>query len=62
MQDLWRVCDSDMSMQDDLDDLVEYHRFLSRFKEDEAARRKSDILYDGKRFGSLVSKDKKTHS
>ena len=61
MQDFWRVNDSGVSMQD-LDDLVEYHRFLSRFKETEAARRKNDVLYDGKRFGTPIEKDKRSHS
>ena len=61
MQDLWRVTDSGVPLQD-LDDLVEDHRFLSRFKEADVARRKNDLLYDGKRFGTPIVKEKKTHS
>lgn len=57
MQDLWRVNDSGVSLQD-LDDLVEYHRFLTRFKDGEAARRKNDLLYDGQRFGTPAEKNK----
>ncbi len=58
MQDLWRVSDSGVPLQD-LDDLVEYHRFLSRFNENEAARREKDLLYDGKQFGTSGEKEKK---
>jgi hypothetical protein len=57
MQDLWRVRDADVTMQD-LDNLVEYHRFLKRFKVVEEERRRKDLLYDGKRFGSPAGKSK----
>ncbi|HKL25460.1 MAG TPA: hypothetical protein VJ910_04480 [Desulfuromonadales bacterium] len=53
MQDLWRVKSSGVSLHD-LDDPVDYHRFLNRFKEAEQVRKQKDLLYEGKRFGTLV--------
>lgn len=53
MQDLWRVHGSGVAIHD-LDDPVEYHRFLRRFKEAEQVRKQKDLLYEGKRFRTLV--------
>lgn len=53
MQDLWRVHGSGVALHD-LDDPDDYHRFLRRFEEAEQARKQKDLLYDGKRFGTLV--------
>ena len=52
MMDLWRVKGSGVSLHD-LDDPVEYHRFLRRFKEAEQERKQKDLLFEGRRFGSL---------
>lgn len=43
--------------QDKLDDLVEYHRFLKRFKVVEEERRLKDVLFDGRRFRSLAGEE-----
>lgn len=56
MQNSWHVLDSGESRRG-LDDLVEYQRFLKRFKVVEEERRLKDILYDGMRFGALVRDD-----
>ncbi|MCK4535406.1 MAG: hypothetical protein KAT93_00235 [Desulfuromonadales bacterium] len=56
MQNSWRVLDSGESRRG-LDDLVEYQRFLKRFKVVEEERRLKDILYDGMRFGALARDD-----
>ncbi len=57
MQDLWRVRDYRAAMSN-LDDAVEYHRFLKRFKADEEERRLRDVLYAGQRFRTLAGEDK----
>jgi hypothetical protein len=44
MEDLWRVKSSSVDMKD-LADLAEYHRFLDRFKEEEADDNKRNLLY-----------------
>lgn len=56
MQDLWRVRDSGVSMHD-LDDLVEYHRFLKRFRGAEEERMVKDVLYDCQRFRTPPAED-----
>lgn len=48
MEDLWRIKSSSVDMKD-LADLAEYHRFLDRFKEEEANDNKNNLLYgDGR--------------
>lgn len=59
MQDLWRVKSAGISLHD-LDDPVEYHRFLNRFKEAEQVRKQKDLLYEGKRFGALADETEKS--
>ena len=44
MEDLWRVKSSSIDMKD-LADLAEYHRFLDRFKEEEADGNTRKLLY-----------------
>lgn len=44
MEDLWRVKRSSVDMKD-LADLAEYHRFLDRFKDEEADANKRNLLY-----------------
>lgn len=44
MEDLWRIKSSSVDMKD-LADLAEYHRFLDRFKEEEASDNKNNLLY-----------------
>ena len=56
MQDSSRFGDPRIS-QHKLDDLVEYHRFLKRFKASEEERRLKDVLFDGRRFRSLPGED-----
>ena len=41
------------TLKSDLEDLVEYQRFLKRFRADEQERRLKDILFEGKRFRTL---------
>lgn len=57
MRDFWRVLDAG-TLKSDLEDLVEYQRFLKRFRADEQERRLRDILYEGKRFRTLPGNDK----
>ena len=49
MEDLWRVKRSSVDMKD-LADLAEYHRFLDRFKEEEADDNKRNLLYGDARL------------
>jgi hypothetical protein len=56
MKNPWSVLSPGESRRD-LDDLVEYQRFLKRFKVVEEERRLKDILYDGKRFGTPARDD-----
>ena len=49
MEDLWRVKSSSVDMKD-LADLAEYHRFLDRFKEDEADDNSRYLLYGDARL------------
>ena len=57
MQDLWRVRNAGI-LKSDLEDLVEYQRFLKRFRADEQERRLKDILYEGKRFRTLPGNER----
>ena len=56
MEDLWRVKSSAVDMKD-LADLAEYHRFLERFRREEAADHKNRLLYGEARFGSTDKGD-----
>ena len=53
MEDLWRVKSAAVDMKD-LADLAEYHRFLERFKVEEAEGHKNKLLYGDVKFGSTV--------
>ncbi len=52
MEDLWRVKSSSVDMKD-LADLAEYHRFLDRFKNEEADDHQRNLLYGDAHFGSI---------
>jgi len=52
MEDLWRVKSSSVDMKD-LADLAEYHRFLDRFKNEEADDHQRNLLYGDAQFGSI---------
>ena len=52
MRDFWCVRNAG-TLKSDLEDLVEYQRFLKRFRADEQERRLKDILFEGKRFRTL---------
>ena len=56
MEDLWRVKRSSVDMKD-LADLAEYHRFLDRFKEEEADDNKRNLLYGDARLGPADDDD-----
>jgi len=53
MEDLWRVKSAAVDMKD-LADLAEYHRFLERFKVEEAEGHKNNLLYGDVKLGSPV--------
>lgn len=44
MEDLWRVKSSSIDMKD-MADLAEYHRFLDRYREEEADDNRRNLLY-----------------
>lgn len=58
MEDLWRVKRSSVDMKD-LADLVEYHRFLDRFEDEESHDHQRNLLFGDASFGKNEKADSK---